>query len=57
MGADKFDDPAGFPDLVRSYRAAGASQLLFDFPLGGQGLENAKRIATDVIPALKAELV
>ncbi len=56
MGADKFDDPAAFPDLVRSYREAGASQLLFDFPLGGEGLENAKRIARDVLPGLKAEL-
>ena len=36
---------------MRTYRAAGTSQLLFDFPLSGEGLESAKRVATDVIPA------
>lgn len=55
MGADKLENPAGFADLVRSYRAAGASQLLFDLPLSPEGLASTRRIATEVIPALKAE--
>ena len=56
LGADTFDRPDEFADLVRRYHAAGARQLLFDFPLGGEGLENAKRVAREVIPGLRAEL-
>lgn len=55
MGADRLEDEAGFAQFVRDYRAAGASQFLFDFPLGGPGLESAKRVAREIIPALKAE--
>jgi alkanesulfonate monooxygenase SsuD/methylene tetrahydromethanopterin reductase-like flavin-dependent oxidoreductase (luciferase family) len=55
-GADKLESEKGFEELVRSYRAAGASQLLFDLPLTAEGLANTRRIATELIPALKAEL-
>lgn len=56
MGADKLENPDGFAELVRAYRAAGASQLLFDLPLTAEGLASTRRIATELIPALKAEL-
>ena len=56
FGADRLEHADGFEDLIRTYRAAGSSQFLFDFPLGGDGLESAKRLATDVIPRLRVEL-
>jgi len=56
FGADRLEHEAGFEALIRTYRAAGSSQFLFDFPLGGEGLESAKRLATDVIPRLRNEL-
>ena len=56
LGADKLEDERGFPDLVRSYRDAGADQLLFDFPLSDGGVASTRRIATELIPQLKAEL-
>ncbi len=56
FGADRLEHEAGFEDLIRTYRAAGSSQFLFDFPLGGEGLESAKRLATDVMPRLRNEL-
>ena len=56
FGADRLEHADGFEDLIRTYRAAGTSQFLFDFPLGGEGLESAKRLATDVIPRLRDEL-
>lgn len=56
FGADRIEREAGFEDLIRAYRAAGASQFLFDFPLGGEGLESAKRLAANVMPRLREEL-
>lgn len=56
MGADKLENESGFEDLVRSYRAAGASQLLFDLPLSAEGIASTRRIATEIIPKLKDEL-
>jgi hypothetical protein len=56
MGADRLEDATGFAQLARDYRAAGADQLLFDFPLGGPGLDSAQRIAREIIPALREEL-
>lgn len=56
LGADRLEDEHGFADLVRAYRAAGASQILFDFPLGGPGLAAAQRVARTIIPALREEL-
>jgi F420-dependent oxidoreductase-like protein len=56
FGADRLERPEGFEELIRTYRAAGSSQFLFDFPLGGDGLESAKRLATDVMPRLRDEL-
>jgi alkanesulfonate monooxygenase SsuD/methylene tetrahydromethanopterin reductase-like flavin-dependent oxidoreductase (luciferase family) len=56
MGADKLEDERGFADLVRCYRAAGASQLLFDLPLSEAGIASTKRIATEIIPALREQL-
>jgi F420-dependent oxidoreductase-like protein len=55
LGADKLEDERGFADLAQSYRAAGASQLLFDLPLSNTGIESTRRIATEIIPALRAE--
>ena len=56
FGADRLEHADGFEELIRTYRAAGSSQFLFDFPLGGEGLESAKRLATNVIPRLRDEL-
>jgi F420-dependent oxidoreductase-like protein len=56
FGADRLEREDGFEELIRTYRAAGSSQFLFDFPLGGEGLESAKRLATDVMPRLRDEL-
>jgi F420-dependent oxidoreductase-like protein len=56
FGADRLEREDVFEDLIRTYRAAGSSQFLFDFPLGGEGLESAKRLATNVIPRLRDEL-
>jgi alkanesulfonate monooxygenase SsuD/methylene tetrahydromethanopterin reductase-like flavin-dependent oxidoreductase (luciferase family) len=56
FGADRLEREDGFEKLIRTYRAAGSSQFLFDFPLGGEGLESAKRLATDVMPRLRDEL-
>jgi F420-dependent oxidoreductase-like protein len=56
FGADRLERDDGFEDLIRAYRAAGSSQFLFDFPLGGEGLESAKRLATNVMPRLRDEL-
>ena len=56
LGADRLEDEAGFAATVRAYHAAGATQFLFDFPLGGPGLAAAERVARDQIPALRAEL-
>lgn len=56
FGADRLEHESGFEELIRTYRAAGSSQFLFDFPLGGEGLESAKRLATNVMPRLRDEL-
>jgi F420-dependent oxidoreductase-like protein len=56
FGADRLEDPAAFPDLIRSYRAAGASQFLFDGPITPAGIASMERIAREIIPALKDEL-
>lgn len=56
FGADRLERADGFEELIRTYRAAGSSQFLFDFPLGGEGLESAKRLATDIMPRLRDEL-
>ncbi|MGH2562526.1 MAG: TIGR03560 family F420-dependent LLM class oxidoreductase, partial [Thermomicrobiales bacterium] len=37
LGADRLEDAANFAATVRAYRAAGATQLLFDYPLSAQG--------------------
>jgi alkanesulfonate monooxygenase SsuD/methylene tetrahydromethanopterin reductase-like flavin-dependent oxidoreductase (luciferase family) len=56
LGADRLEDEHSFADLVRSYRAAGASQLLFDFPISTTGTATAERVARTIIPALREEL-
>ena len=53
MGADRLEDADGFPELIRSYRAAGVSQFLFDLPLPGPGLATAECIARDILPTLR----
>jgi alkanesulfonate monooxygenase SsuD/methylene tetrahydromethanopterin reductase-like flavin-dependent oxidoreductase (luciferase family) len=55
MGADKLETDAGFADLIRSYREAGASQILFDLPLTEAGIASTRKIATEIIPALRKE--
>lgn len=55
LGADRLEDENGFVDLVRAYRAAGAGQLLFDFPISAAGTKTAERVARNLIPALRAE--
>jgi alkanesulfonate monooxygenase SsuD/methylene tetrahydromethanopterin reductase-like flavin-dependent oxidoreductase (luciferase family) len=57
LGADRLEDESGFAGTVRAYRAAGASQLLFDFPLSAQGQAIATRVAREIIPALREEVV
>nr|MDQ3045252.1 LLM class flavin-dependent oxidoreductase [Chloroflexota bacterium] len=53
MGADRLEDEAGFPELIRSHRAAGVSQFLFDLPLPGPGMATAERVARDILPTLR----
>ncbi|MEA2532165.1 MAG: hypothetical protein QOG89_3809 [Thermomicrobiales bacterium] len=55
LGADRLEDERGFADLVRDYRAAGASQLLFDFPISAAGTATAERVARTIIPSLREE--
>lgn len=55
LGDDKMSDEANFSELVRAYRRAGVSQILFDFPRGGAAQEAALRIAATQIPALRQE--
>ena len=55
LGADRLENASGFADLIRAYRAAGASQFLFDFPLTTAGQESAIQIAREVLPGLRAE--
>jgi hypothetical protein len=56
FGADRLEDVQGFAELARTYRAAGTSQFLFDFPISAEGLEAARQVATGIIPALREEL-
>ena len=42
--------------IVRTYRAAGTSQFLFDFPITPEGVDAAGRVATEIIPRLRQEL-
>ncbi len=56
FGADRLEDVGGFADLVRSYRAAGTSQFLFDFPVTADGVAAATTVATTIIPRLREEL-
>jgi F420-dependent oxidoreductase-like protein len=56
LGADKLEDERGFAQTARAYHAAGASQLLFDFPISAEGAAAAARVARDQLPALRAEL-
>jgi alkanesulfonate monooxygenase SsuD/methylene tetrahydromethanopterin reductase-like flavin-dependent oxidoreductase (luciferase family) len=56
MGADKLETDKGFADLIRGYREAGGSQFLFDLPLTEEGLASTRKIATEIIPALREEL-
>ena len=54
LGADRLEDGDGFTALVEQYRAVGVSEFLFDWPLGGTGLETATRIAREQLPRLRA---
>jgi alkanesulfonate monooxygenase SsuD/methylene tetrahydromethanopterin reductase-like flavin-dependent oxidoreductase (luciferase family) len=56
FGADRLEDVEGFESLVRSYRAAGTSQFLFDFPISAEGVKAATEVATTIIPRLREEL-
>ena len=54
FGADRLEDPAGFPDLVRTYGAAGVTQFLFDAPITPKGQAAMETIARDIIPTLRS---
>lgn len=54
LGADRLEDEAGFAAMIERYRAVGVSEFLFDWPLGGSGLETATRIAREQMPQLRA---
>ncbi len=56
FGADRLEDVAGFEALARSYREAGVSQFLFDFPISETGVAAATTVATEIIPRLREEL-
>ncbi len=56
FGADRLEDPAGFADLIRTHRAAGVSQFLFDAPLTARGQAAAERIAREIMPGLRKGL-
>ena len=47
---------AGLCRARTTYRAAGTSQFLFDFPISAEGLDAARRVATDLILPLHEEL-
>jgi alkanesulfonate monooxygenase SsuD/methylene tetrahydromethanopterin reductase-like flavin-dependent oxidoreductase (luciferase family) len=55
LGADRLEDPSGFADLIRAYRAAGVSQFLFDFPITAKGQDAAARVAREIMPGLREE--
>ena len=55
LGADRIENDDAFEELARSYRDAGASQLLFDLPLTEQGLDSTRRVAHEIIPRLREE--
>lgn len=56
LGADRLADEQRFAQLVQDYYAAGARQFLFDFPLGGEELAAAERVARRIIPTLREDL-
>jgi alkanesulfonate monooxygenase SsuD/methylene tetrahydromethanopterin reductase-like flavin-dependent oxidoreductase (luciferase family) len=56
FGADRLEDVRGFEELVRTWRAAGTSQFLFDFPIAPEGIEAAREVATRIIPRLREAL-
>lgn len=55
LGGDKLENPAGFEELVRAYRAAGADHLHFDMPLTPEGIASTRIIATEIMPKLRTE--
>jgi len=52
IGADPWESPAKFRDVVARYHAAGISEFIFEPPVAGQW-ETMDRICADVIPALR----
>lgn len=56
FGGDRLEDVDGFEALIKTYRAAGTSQFLFDFPITPEGVDAATRVATEIIPRLRDEL-
>jgi len=55
FGADKLVDIDNFEELVRSYRAVGVQQFLFDFPLTREEQAVVGRVARELIPRLREE--
>lgn len=55
LGADQIENAATFAGTVRAYRAAGAGQLLYDFPISREGTRTAEMVAREIIPALREE--
>jgi len=54
LGADPWESPAAFQDIVGRYRAVGISEFLMEAPHEEQ-FGTMERIATEVLPALRAD--
>jgi alkanesulfonate monooxygenase SsuD/methylene tetrahydromethanopterin reductase-like flavin-dependent oxidoreductase (luciferase family) len=52
IGADPWESPDAFCDVVGRYREAGLNEFIFEPPREGQ-LATMERIAAEVIPALR----
>lgn len=54
LGADRLTDFDGFTALACAYHEAGVRQLLFDYPIEPEGQRIAARVATELLPRLRA---
>jgi alkanesulfonate monooxygenase SsuD/methylene tetrahydromethanopterin reductase-like flavin-dependent oxidoreductase (luciferase family) len=54
MPADPWESPDAFADMIGQYREAGVNEFIIDQPRTDQ-LDLAERVATDVLPKLRAD--
>jgi alkanesulfonate monooxygenase SsuD/methylene tetrahydromethanopterin reductase-like flavin-dependent oxidoreductase (luciferase family) len=54
MGADPWESPEAFLDVVGRYREAGISEFILDAPPAAR-FDQLARIANEVVPGLRAE--